>query len=198
MTLPCADWREVLVGSRLQVSVPDMRPTRRRCGGRHVDEHMYMCMCLVDMASTGGSRPNRISLWRVTALHLRGGVTAKTSRLGTLEWVLEAQLTEASDRRPRPSRDVLPATDFLGSSRAFRGCLGGLWVGANGRPHSSQRPREAQTTQSVPEGDYGTTRVNSTLSSVTILYLLAYLLTPRHPPASHARVRACACVRVSE
>ena len=43
---------------RLQVSVPHMRPTRRRCGGRHVDEHM----CLVDMASTGGSRPNRISL----------------------------------------------------------------------------------------------------------------------------------------
>ena len=43
---------------RLQVCVSHMRPTRRRCGGRHVDEHM----CLVDMASTGGSRPNQISL----------------------------------------------------------------------------------------------------------------------------------------
>ena len=42
----------------MQLSVSSLRPTRRRCGGRHVDEHM----CLVDMASTGGSRPNRISL----------------------------------------------------------------------------------------------------------------------------------------
>ena len=50
--------RLVRSACRMQLCVSSMRPTRGRCGGRHVDEHM----CLVDMASTGGSRPNRISL----------------------------------------------------------------------------------------------------------------------------------------
>ena len=118
----------------MQLSVSSMRPNRRRCGGRHVDEHM----CLVDMASTGGSRPNRIPLGTSPRCICEAESRPRHHAWGRLSGCKRhGRPVEASDRRPRPSRDVLPATDLSGSSRAFRGCLGGLWTPTDGRTAAS-------------------------------------------------------------
>ena len=116
-----------------------MRPTRRRHGGRHVDEHM----CLVDMASTGGSRPNRISLGTHRAASARRcHGQDKTSRLGTLEWVLEARLT-CRGQRPATATESRCTSGYrlVGLVESFQGMP---WrpMGANGRPYSGlKKPR---------------------------------------------------------
>ena len=79
-----------------------------------------------------GAEPNLA--WRVTALHLRGGVKAKTSRLGTLEWVLQARLT-CRGQRPATATESRCTSGYrlVGLVESFQGMP---WrpMGANGEP----------------------------------------------------------------